>query len=106
MSVVVESELDESISGPAKARRKPIPDRSKCIVWGRAAGRCQYAGCNASLIGDEISITVVRVAQGGVRLGIVAPSGLTVMREELCLPGASSLGDGAHLPDRPAKIHS
>src|ERR1700716_378468 len=55
MSVVVESELDESISGPAKARRKPIPDRIKCIVWGRAAGRCQYAGCNASLIGDEIS---------------------------------------------------
>src|SRR3981081_3670702 len=55
MSVVVESELDESISGPAKARRKPIPDRIKGIVWGRAAGRCQYAGCNASLIGDEIS---------------------------------------------------
>ncbi len=38
------------------------------------------------LIGDDISITVVRVAQGGVRLGIVAPSGLTVMREELRLP--------------------
>ena len=58
------------------------------------------------LIGEEISITVVRVAQGGVRLGIVAPSGLTVMREELCLPDSRSLGDGAGLPDRPAKLHS
>ncbi|HEV2969161.1 MAG TPA: carbon storage regulator [Pirellulales bacterium] len=38
------------------------------------------------LIGEEISITVVRVGQGGVRLGIIAPDGLTVMREELCLP--------------------
>jgi carbon storage regulator len=38
------------------------------------------------LIGEEISITVVRVGQGGVRLGIVAPNGLIVMREELCLP--------------------
>ena len=46
------------------------------------------------LIGDEISITVVRVGQGGVRLGIVAPSGLAVMREELCLPGGDA-GDGA-----------
>ena len=58
------------------------------------------------LIGEEISITVVRVAQGGVRLGIVAPSGLTVMREELCLPDSRSLGDSAGLPDRPAKLHS
>ncbi len=35
------------------------------------------------LIGDDISITVVRVSSGGVRLGIMAPSGMTVMREEL-----------------------
>jgi hypothetical protein len=55
MSVVVVSEQDEVADGSAKARRKPIPDKIKCIVWGRAAGRCQYAGCNASLIGDEVS---------------------------------------------------
>jgi hypothetical protein len=36
-------------------RRSPIPERIKVIVWGRAAGRCQYAGCNALLIGDELS---------------------------------------------------
>ncbi len=35
------------------------------------------------LIGDQIAITVVRVAQGGVRLGIEAPTELSVVREEL-----------------------
>ena len=35
------------------------------------------------LIGDKISITVVRVAGGGVRLGIEAPEDLPVIREEL-----------------------
>jgi hypothetical protein len=55
MTVAAEIEEDAPISGPARARRKPVPDGIKVIVWGRAAGRCQYAGCNASLIGDEIS---------------------------------------------------
>jgi carbon storage regulator len=58
------------------------------------------------LIGEEISITVVRVAQGGVRLGIVAPSGLTVLRLELCLPGVGSMGGGADALDRTTKMHS
>ena len=35
------------------------------------------------LIGDQISVTVVRVAGGGVRLGIEAPDELPVVREEL-----------------------
>jgi carbon storage regulator len=35
------------------------------------------------LIGDNISITIVRVAQNGVRIGIDAPSDLIVVREEL-----------------------
>ncbi len=35
------------------------------------------------LIGDQIAITVVRLAQGGVRLGIEAPAELSVVREEL-----------------------
>jgi hypothetical protein len=38
-----------------QARRQPIPEKIKTILWGRAAGRCQYAGCNALLIGDQIS---------------------------------------------------
>jgi carbon storage regulator len=35
------------------------------------------------LIGDEISVTVVRLSGGAVRLGIEAPSHLPVLRDEL-----------------------
>ena len=37
------------------------------------------------LIGDKIAVTVVRIGQGGVRLGIEAPEQLEVVREELKL---------------------
>ena len=36
-------------------------------------------------IGNDISITVVRITGGGVRLGIEAPSEMPVVREELKL---------------------
>jgi carbon storage regulator len=35
------------------------------------------------LVGEQIRITVVRLTHGGVRLGIEAPDGTTVIREEL-----------------------
>lgn len=35
------------------------------------------------LIGDKISVTIVKVGHGGVRLGIEAPPELAVVREEL-----------------------
>ena len=35
------------------------------------------------LIGDKISVTVVRIAPGIVRIGIEAPDNLPVLREEL-----------------------
>jgi len=35
------------------------------------------------LIGDRIAVTVVKLARGGVRLGIEAPADLPVVREEL-----------------------
>ena len=35
------------------------------------------------LVGDQVRITVVRLTNGGVRLGIEAPDGVTVIREEL-----------------------
>ena len=44
-------------------------------------------------IGDKISVTVVRVAGGGVRLGIEAPEDLTVVREELKSPLECGQGD-------------
>jgi len=35
------------------------------------------------LIGDKIAVTVVRVAQGIVRLGVEAPKELPIVREEI-----------------------
>ena len=35
------------------------------------------------LIGDKISVTVVRAAHGVVRIGVEAPSDLPIVREEL-----------------------
>lgn len=34
-------------------------------------------------IGEDISVTIVRITGGGVRLGIEAPQELPVVREEL-----------------------
>jgi hypothetical protein len=35
--------------------RTSLSDRTRYIIWAQAAGRCQYPGCNKSLIGDLIS---------------------------------------------------
>ena len=35
------------------------------------------------LIGDQISVTVVRIAPGVVRIGIEAPDNMNIVREEL-----------------------
>ncbi len=35
------------------------------------------------LIGDHVTVTVVRITGGGVRLGIEAPAETSVIREEL-----------------------
>ncbi len=35
------------------------------------------------LIGEEITVTVVKVSGGGVRIGVEAPLELPIMREEL-----------------------
>jgi hypothetical protein len=32
-----------------------ISQKTRSVVWARAAGRCQYAGCNKPLIGDLVS---------------------------------------------------
>lgn len=35
------------------------------------------------LIGDNVSVTVVRITGGGVRLGVEAPPDMAVIRQEL-----------------------
>ena len=44
------------------------------------------------LLGDKIKITVVRISGGGVRLGIEAPSDITVVREEVANAEVSAQG--------------
>lgn len=48
------------------------------------------------LLGDNIRITVVRVSGGGVRLGIEAPSDISVVREEVVAnsPAVSGVTNG------------
>ena len=43
------------ISSPKRNRTNALSRLSRMILWAKAAGRCQYSGCNKSLIGDLIS---------------------------------------------------
>ena len=40
---------------PKAARTNALSELSRRVLWARAAGQCQYSGCNKSLIGDLIS---------------------------------------------------
>ena len=51
------------------------------------------------LIGDNISVTVVRITGGGVRIGIEAPPDLAVIRQEL----KDQMEDDARQPLRAAE---
>src|ERR1700728_4508734 len=42
-------------ASPKKTRTNALSHLSRMILWAKAAGRCQYSGCNKSLIGDLIS---------------------------------------------------
>ncbi len=37
------------------------------------------------LIGDKITVTVVKIGHGGVRIGVEAPTEMAVVREELAI---------------------
>lgn len=47
------------------------------------------------LIGNDITITVVRIGPNTVRLGIEAPRDMNIVREELCVEASALEG----LPD-------
>jgi len=48
------------------------------------------------LVGEDVTVTIVRVGPNSVRLGIEAPRSVGIVREELCtdLPLCSSHADG------------
>ena len=48
------------------------------------------------LIGENVTVTIVRVGPNNVRLGIEAPRSLNIVREELCVPTS---GCANHLDD-------
>lgn len=49
-------EIDQiSDSSVGTHRTNALSERSRRVIWARAAGRCQYPGCNKLLIGDLIS---------------------------------------------------
>ena len=50
------------------------------------------------LIGENITITVVRLTQGGVRIGIEAPTEMIVVRDELKDAADGSAAKPQNLP--------
>ena len=41
------------------------------------------------LIGDDVTVTIVRIGPNTVRLGIEAPREMNIVREELCQPAST-----------------
>lgn len=41
--------------GTTKLARAAIPQKIQSALWARAGGRCEYRGCNGSLVGDLIA---------------------------------------------------
>ena len=39
----------------AKRKRKDISYKIQCLLWARAAGRCEFDGCNKELTVDSLS---------------------------------------------------
>jgi carbon storage regulator len=58
------------------------------------------------LIGDNVTITIVRIGPNTVRLGIDAPREMNIVREELCqtVRVGEGLPGGTRRCDRPAVV--
>ena len=54
------------------------------------------------LIGDDVTVTIVRIGPNTVRLGIEAPREMNIVREELCQPASTinSAQEPAKAPTR------
>lgn len=54
---MVHKKLDHEYTTHTRLERATImtSPKTSAVIWARAAGHCEYAGCNSSLIGDLIS---------------------------------------------------
>ena len=52
------------------------------------------------LIGDNVTVTIVRIGPNNVRLGIDAPREMNIVREELCIDLPAGKGISAVEPVR------
>lgn len=50
-------------------------------------------------IGDDVTLTIVRIGPNSVRLGIDAPRSMSIVREELCID-FSDLPETSQLPEK------
>jgi carbon storage regulator len=53
------------------------------------------------LVGNDITITVVRMAQGVVRIGVEAPSDMPIVREEIKEQMVTAKGSRSSAPANP-----
>jgi hypothetical protein len=54
--------LNNELSGAVEVKRS-IPVPVQCMLWGRAAGRCEFAGCNKALWKSSVTQEQVNTAQ-------------------------------------------
>ena len=55
------------------------------------------------LIGESITVTVVRIGPNTVRLGIAAPRDMNIVREELCIDVAAGVAESTPMTE-PAEL--
>src|SRR5882672_3978056 len=54
--------LKTELSGAVEVKRS-IPVPVQCMLWGRAAGRCEFAGCNKPLWKSSVTQEQVNIGQ-------------------------------------------
>lgn len=70
--------------------RRPEPFEAREAFWGTRKGVTEMLVLSRKpgeriLIGDNVTVTIVRIGPNTVRLGIDAPRDLNIVREELCV---------------------
>jgi carbon storage regulator len=65
------------LTGASRKLRKPNQGVQAMLVLSRKTGE-------RIRIGDNVTVTIVRIGPNNVRLGIEAPRDLNIVREELC----------------------